>query len=101
MVADALKLHDWWQEQGYATKYKKPLLICVNNTLNIMPHELRGSVIDQMIAVAGKEGLCMVSYWNGTLRLLHTAAWTPNINFCFATENFIRNKMIQFCIFCI
>jgi len=65
VVADALKLHDWWQEQGYATKYKKPLLICVNNTLNIMPHELRGSVIDQMIAVAGKEGLCMVSYWNG------------------------------------
>lgn len=30
-----------------------------------MPHELRGGVVDQMIAVAGSEGLCMVSYWNG------------------------------------
>lgn len=65
VVADALKLHDWWKETGHAETYKKPLVICVNNTLNIMPHELRGGVVDQMIAVAGKNGLCMVSYWNG------------------------------------
>ncbi len=65
IVADALKLHEWWKESGNAQKYRKPLVICVNNTLNIMPHELRGGVVDQMIAVAGKEGLCMVSYWNG------------------------------------
>ena len=66
VVADALQLNAWWQEQGYATKYHKPLVICVNNTINIMPHELRGNVIDQMIAVAGTNGLCMISYWNGT-----------------------------------
>eukprot|EP00531_Pseudo-nitzschia_arenysensis_P014722 CAMPEP_0116133750 /NCGR_PEP_ID=MMETSP0329-20121206/10273_1 /TAXON_ID=697910 /ORGANISM="Pseudo-nitzschia arenysensis, Strain B593" /LENGTH=618 /DNA_ID=CAMNT_0003628403 /DNA_START=138 /DNA_END=1994 /DNA_ORIENTATION=+ len=65
VVADALKLQEWWKEAGHAEKYKKPLVICVNNTLNIMPHELRGGVVDQMIAVAGSEGLCMVSYWNG------------------------------------
>ena len=35
-----------------------------------MPHELRGNVIDQMIAVAGANGLCMISYWNGTLFLI-------------------------------
>jgi len=65
VVADALQLQAWWKEQGHDQKYHKPLLICVNNTLNIMPHELRGGVVDQMIAVAGKDGLCMVSYWNG------------------------------------
>jgi len=65
VVADALKLEDWWKEAGHADLYKKPLVICVNNTLNIMPHELRGGVVDQMMAVAGDDGLCMVSYWNG------------------------------------
>lgn len=67
VVADALKLEDWWKEAGHADRYSKPLVICVNNTLNIMPHELRGGVVDQMMAVAGNEGLCMVSYWNGNL----------------------------------
>jgi len=65
VVADALKLEEWWKEEGHDKRYSKPLIICVNNTLNIMPHELRGGVVDQMIAVAGKDGLCMVSYWNG------------------------------------
>mmetsp|Transcript_18496 Transcript_18496/g.40257 ORF Transcript_18496/g.40257 Transcript_18496/m.40257 type:complete len:622 (+) Transcript_18496:580-2445(+) len=65
VVADALKLHDWWVAEGHSERFSKPLVICVNNTLNIMPHELRGGVVDQMIAVAGAEGLCMVSYWNG------------------------------------
>mmetsp|Transcript_21236 Transcript_21236/g.59060 ORF Transcript_21236/g.59060 Transcript_21236/m.59060 type:complete len:623 (-) Transcript_21236:102-1970(-) len=65
VVADALRLHEWWIAEGHSLKYSKPLVICVNNTLNIMPHELRGGVVDQMIAVAGAEGLCMVSYWNG------------------------------------
>lgn len=65
VVADALKLQEWWKEAGHADRYSKPLVVCVNNTLNIMPHELRGGVVDQMIAVAGEQGLCMVSYWNG------------------------------------
>jgi sarcosine/dimethylglycine N-methyltransferase len=64
-LADALKLVDWWTEQGFDKIYKKPLVICVNNTLNIMPHELRGGVVDQMLSLAGKDGLCLVTYWNG------------------------------------
>jgi SAM-dependent methyltransferase len=69
VVADALLLQEWWIINGYNKKYNKPLVICVNNTLNIMPNELRGGVVDQMIAVAGNDGLCMVSYWNGKFLL--------------------------------
>jgi SAM-dependent methyltransferase len=64
-IADALTLVDWWKSKGLDKKYSKPLVTCVNNTLNIMPTELRGAVIDQMLSLAGPEGLCMVSYWNG------------------------------------
>jgi len=63
--ADALHLVDWWRNMGFFEKYKKPLLTCVNNTLNIMPEHLRGGVIEQMLALAGDDGICMVSYWNG------------------------------------
>jgi ubiquinone/menaquinone biosynthesis C-methylase UbiE len=65
LVADALHLKDWYDETLGSKGYKKPLITCVNNTLNIMPNELRGTVVDQMLAVSGKEGLSMVSYWNG------------------------------------
>ena len=71
VVADALLLQEWWIEQGNDKKYNKPLVVCVNNTLNIMPHELRGGVVDQMIAVAGKDGLCMASYWNGKFSIIY------------------------------
>lgn len=64
-LADALSMADWYEARGLREKYSKPLVICVNNTLNIMPQALRGAVVDQMLAVAGPDGLCMVSYWNG------------------------------------
>jgi SAM-dependent methyltransferase len=64
-VADALRLVAWYESRGLHHKYNRPLVICVNNTLNIMPQALRGAVIDQMLALAGRDGLCMVSYWNG------------------------------------
>lgn len=64
-VADALKLVEWWNSMGFDKKYSKPLVICVNNTLNIMPHELRGAVVDEMLALAGPTGICLVTYWNG------------------------------------
>mmetsp|Transcript_26042 Transcript_26042/g.61825 ORF Transcript_26042/g.61825 Transcript_26042/m.61825 type:complete len:645 (+) Transcript_26042:622-2556(+) len=64
-VADALSLVDWWKSKGLDKLYSKPLVTCVNNTLNIMPEELRCDVVDQMLALAGPDGLCMVSYWNG------------------------------------
>lgn len=62
-VVDAIQLNDWWKHVG--AKYKKPLITCVNNTLNIMPEELRGVVISQMLQVAGDQGRCLVTYWNG------------------------------------
>jgi sarcosine/dimethylglycine N-methyltransferase len=64
-VADALHLVEWWKDQGLDKKYSKPLVTCVNNTLNIMPEHLRGGVVAQMLALAGDEGMCMASYWNG------------------------------------
>lgn len=63
--ADALHLVDWWRSKGLFDKYKKPLVTCVNNTLNIMPEHLRGGVIAQMLALAGDDGICLVTYWNG------------------------------------
>jgi sarcosine/dimethylglycine N-methyltransferase len=64
LVQDACELTNWWKQlEG---KYTKPLVLCVNNTLNIMPQEIRGKVVAQMLAVAGKEGRCLCTYWNGT-----------------------------------
>lgn len=64
-VLDVLHLEKWWMSKGFGKKYKKPLIVCVNNTLNIMPEEIRGMVIDQMLRVVGDEGHCLVTYWNG------------------------------------
>jgi len=64
-VADALELNQWWMKMGFHEKYNKPLVTCVNNTLNIMPESMRGTVVDEMLMLAGPEGLCLVTYWNG------------------------------------
>jgi ubiquinone/menaquinone biosynthesis C-methylase UbiE len=64
-VADALHLVEWWSEMGLDKKFKKPLVTCVNNTLNIMPEHLRAGVVAQMLKLAGDDGMCMASYWNG------------------------------------
>jgi hypothetical protein len=64
-VADALHLVEWWKSKGYDKKFSKPLVTCVSNTLNIMPEHLRGGVLEQILALSGKTGLCMVTYWNG------------------------------------
>jgi sarcosine/dimethylglycine N-methyltransferase len=65
LEVDALHLADWWKKKGFFEKYKKPLVTCVNNTLNIMPEHLRGGVVEQLLAVAGDDGICLVTYWNG------------------------------------
>lgn len=56
---------EWWLKNGYQDKFERPLVFCVNNTLNIMPEKLRGATVAQMLAIAGDEGRCGVSYWNG------------------------------------
>lgn len=66
-VADAMKLDEWWASMGYDKKYKAPLMVCPNNTIMIMPEEIRDTVIDQMRVVAGIEGRIVVTYWNGKM----------------------------------
>ncbi|KAL9180980.1 hypothetical protein ACHAXT_009785 [Thalassiosira profunda] len=66
-VADAMKLDQWWTDMGYDKKYKAPLMVCPNNTIMIMPEEIRDGVIDKMRVVAGVEGRIVVTYWNGRM----------------------------------
>lgn len=65
LVQDILHLEEWWTSNGFDKKYKAPLVICVNNTLNIMPEDIRGQTIDQMLRVSGDNGHCLITYWNG------------------------------------
>jgi len=58
-------LDEWWLKEGLDKKFERPLVVCVNNTLNIMPVSLRAGVVSQMVAIAGDEGRCLVTYWNG------------------------------------
>lgn len=64
-VQDATRMSEWWAEFNKDGKYQKPLVVCVNNTLNIMPEEIRTTVLDEMMALAGTDGRCVISYWNG------------------------------------
>ena len=66
-VADAMKLDEWWTSMGYDKKYKAPLMVCPNNTIMIMPEEIRDTVIEKMRVVAGIEGRIVVTYWNGKM----------------------------------
>ncbi len=66
-VADAMRLDEWWASMGYDKKYKAPLMVCPNNTIMIMPEEIRDTVIEKMRIVAGIEGRIVVTYWNGRM----------------------------------
>jgi hypothetical protein len=68
-VANALFLVDWWNSNGLDKRFNKPFMTCVNSTLNIMPEQLRGSVVEQLLNLAGPTRLCMVSYLNGNFSL--------------------------------
>jgi len=63
-VVDATELDSWWQRSGNADKYQRPLLVCPNNTIMIMPEGIREQVLDKMRAVAGANGRCCVTFWN-------------------------------------
>jgi len=66
LVQDVTVMEDeFWLKNGYEKKFERPLVVCVNNTLNIMPEKLRGATVAQMLAIAGEEGRAGVSYWNG------------------------------------
>jgi len=65
LQVDIVRLTEWWDEFKVKSGFRKPLVICVNNTLNIMPEEIRGQALEQMLAVAGDDGRVVLSYWNG------------------------------------
>jgi hypothetical protein len=62
-----MKLDEWWAVMGYDKKYKAPLMVCPNNTIMIMPEEIRDTVIEKMRVVAGIEGRIVITYWNGKM----------------------------------
>eukprot|EP00039_Didymoeca_costata_P026976 m.17116 g.17116 ORF g.17116 m.17116 type:complete len:582 (+) comp5908_c0_seq1:79-1824(+) len=64
-VGDATALNDWWTAEGFDKKYKKPLVICCNNTIMIMPASIRGTVVEEMRRLAGDKGKCLMTFWNG------------------------------------
>ena len=43
----------------------KKVVICVGNTIGIMPPEVKVNVYDQMMRVGGTDGAFVIVYWNG------------------------------------
>ncbi len=52
-------------ERGYDKRFKRPLIICCNNTLPILPEEIRSQVVSLMLKVAGDRGKVLVTLWDG------------------------------------
>mmetsp|Transcript_25865 Transcript_25865/g.43634 ORF Transcript_25865/g.43634 Transcript_25865/m.43634 type:complete len:545 (+) Transcript_25865:84-1718(+) len=63
-VVDATGLVEWFRSSPFKD-CKSPLIICANNTMNIIPLSIRYGVVQQMRLVCGARGRVMVSYWNG------------------------------------
>jgi len=98
-VADATQLVHW-QNENYDSLYDERLVIgCVNNTLSIMPPEIRPAVVRQMRKLAGSEGLVFLTYWNGRKfreGLVNYYKKNPSLcgNFDVATQDFDRRKLL-------
>ena len=65
-VVDATELVAWWKSSSYKD-FKNPLVLCCNNTMNIIPQSIRYRVIQEMRELCGTKnsGRVLVSYWNG------------------------------------
>lgn len=98
-VADATRLVQW-QNEAYDGLYDERLVIgCVNNTLSIMPPEIRPAVVQQMRKLAGSDGLVFLTYWNGRKfreGLVNYYKKNPSLcgNFDIATQDFDRRKLL-------
>lgn len=64
-VVDATELMVWWAGRPESELYKSPLVLCCNNTLNIMPASVRYQIVSEMRKLCGDNGRIIVSYWNG------------------------------------
>lgn len=79
-------------------KQRRTLVVCVNNTLSIMPEEIRPKCVQQMRAVAGENGLVFLSYWNGRKfrdGLVNYYSINPQLcgEFDVAVQDFERRKL--------
>lgn len=64
-VVDATELVAWWRTSPFKD-FKSPLILCCNNTMNIIPASIRYRVTQEMRHLCkNKKGRVMVSYWNG------------------------------------
>lgn len=54
-----------FEERNYHKKFKKPLIMCCNNTLPILPEEIRSKVVSLMFKVAGADGKILITFWDG------------------------------------
>jgi len=41
------------------------IVVCVGNTIGIIPQELKETVYKQMLSLAGPSGILIMAYWNG------------------------------------
>jgi len=98
-VADATQLIKW-QNKNHDALYDERLVIgCVNNTLSIMPPEIRPAVVRQMRKLAGSDGLVFLTYWNGRKfreGLVNYYKKNPSLcgKFDIATQDFDRRKLL-------
>merc|ERR1712224_143210 len=97
-VGDATVLRFWATENHPGLTGLNPLIACVNNTLSIMPPEIRPKVVRQMRKVAGPKGLVFLSYWNGMKfreGLIHYYKKNPQLcgNFEIYAQDFDRRKL--------
>lgn len=97
-VADGTKLTAW-STIMLKPRERKTLVCCVNNTLSIMPEEIRPRIVHQMRAVAGPDGLVFLSYWNGRKfrdGLMQYYRKNPQLcgDFEIAEQDFERRKLM-------
>ena len=68
LCGDATKLHDLLatdEVRDWSAEPLKRLVICVGNTIGIIPEFLRDAIYRNMAEVAGEDGAAVVIYWNG------------------------------------
>jgi len=97
-VGDATQLNDWKNKTAPELNDMKTLVTCVNNTLSIMPPEIRPAVVYQMRKLAGKKGIIFLTYWNGMKfreGLVQFYKKNPDLcgHFDIAVQDFQRRKL--------
>lgn len=51
--------------EGWCEEERPKVIMCVCNTIGIMPADVRRNVYRQMLSLAGRDGFVVVVYWNG------------------------------------